>query len=54
MTGNSGRGYVPADVRNKRYYTSWNYCRFYLYTSYKKYYQVEPARVGNNDGFDKL
>ena len=40
MTVATNRGYVPADS---------------IYTPVKKVnYQVEPARVGSNDGFDKL
>ena len=45
MTVATNRGYVPADENKKDS----------IYTPVKKVnYQVEPARVGSNDGFDKL
>ena len=55
MTVNSGRGYVPAD-RNKRDDAPVGTLAVdSIYTPVTKVnYQVEPARVGSNDGFDKL
>ena len=56
MTVNSGRGYVPADENKKDNAPVGTLrCRFYLYIQLQKStHQVEPARVGSNDGFDKL
>ena len=55
LTVNSGRGYVPAD-QNKKYDAPVGTLAVdSIYTPVTKVnYQVEPARVGSNDGFDKL
>ena len=55
LTVNSGRGYVPAD-QNKKMMHQWGTLAVdSIYTPVTKVnYQVEPARVGSNDGFDKL
>ncbi|HGK1783005.1 DNA-directed RNA polymerase subunit alpha [Streptococcus pneumoniae] len=55
MTVNSGRGYVPADENKKDNAPVGTLAVDSIYTSVTKVnYQVEPARVGSNDGFDKL
>ncbi|CTH67346.1 DNA-directed RNA polymerase, alpha subunit [Streptococcus pneumoniae] len=57
MTVNSGRGYVPADEnKNKKDNAPVGTLAVdSIYTPVTKVnYQVEPARVGSNDGFDKL
>ena len=55
MTVNTGRGYVPADENKKDYAPVGTLAVDSIYTPVKKVnYQVEPARVGSNDGFDKL
>ncbi|HGK2177960.1 TPA: DNA-directed RNA polymerase subunit alpha [Streptococcus pneumoniae] len=55
MTVNSGRGYVPADENKKDNAPVGTLAVDSLYTPVTKVnYQVEPARVGSNDGFDKL
>ncbi|VPB59977.1 DNA-directed RNA polymerase subunit alpha [Streptococcus pneumoniae] len=55
MTVNSGRGYVPADENKKDNAPVGTLAVDYIYTPVTKVnYQVEPARVGSNDGFDKL
>ena len=55
MTVNSGRGYVPADENKKDNAPVGTLAVDSIYTPVKKVnYQVEPARVGSNDGFDKL
>ena len=55
LTVNSGRGYVPA-YQNKKYFAPVGTLAVdSIYTPVTKVnYQVEPARVGSNDGFDKL
>lgn len=55
MTVNSGRGYVPADENKKDNAPVGTLAVVSIYTPVTKVnYQVEPARVGSNDGFDKL
>ena len=55
MTVNSGRGYVPADHNKKDDAPVGTLAVDSIYTPVTKVnYQVEPARVGSNDGFDKL
>ena len=55
MTVNSGRGYVPAEGNKKDDAPVGTLAVDSIYTPVKKVnYQVEPARVGSNDGFDKL
>ncbi|MCY7209790.1 DNA-directed RNA polymerase subunit alpha [Streptococcus sp. IsoGale021] len=55
MTVNTGRGYVPADENKKDDAPVGTLAVDSIYTPVKKVnYQVEPARVGSNDGFDKL
>ena len=55
MTVNSGRGYVPADENKKDKAPVGTLAVDSIYTPVTKVnYQVEPARVGSNDGFDKL
>ena len=55
MTVNAGRGYVPADENKKHDAPVGTLAVDSIYTPVKKVnYQVEPARVGSNDGFDKL
>ena len=55
MTVNSGRGYVPADENKKDNAPVGTLAGDSIYTPVTKVnYQVEPARVGSNDGFDKL
>ncbi|KAA9297654.1 DNA-directed RNA polymerase subunit alpha [Streptococcus anginosus] len=55
MTVNTGRGYVPADENKKEDAPVGTLAVDSIYTPVKKVnYQVEPARVGSNDGFDKL
>ncbi|VMY07370.1 DNA-directed RNA polymerase subunit alpha [Streptococcus pneumoniae] len=55
MTVNSGRGYVPADENKKDNAPVGTLAVDSIYTPLTKVnYQVEPARVGSNDGFDKL
>ena len=55
MTVNSGRGYVPADENKKDNAPVGTLAVDSIYTPVTKVnYQVEPARVGINDGFDKL
>ncbi|HHF0891932.1 TPA: DNA-directed RNA polymerase subunit alpha [Streptococcus pneumoniae] len=55
MTVNSGRGYVPADENKKDNAPVGTLAVDSIYTQVTKVnYQVEPARVGSNDGFDKL
>lgn len=55
MTVNSGRGYVPADESKKDNAPVGTLAVDSIYTPVTKVnYQVEPARVGSNDGFDKL
>ena len=55
MTVNSGRGYVPADVNKRDNAPVGTLAVDSIYTPVTKVnYQVEPARVGSNDGFDKL
>ncbi|MDN5013492.1 MULTISPECIES: DNA-directed RNA polymerase subunit alpha [Streptococcus] len=55
MTVNVGRGYVPADENKKDDAPVGTLAVDSIYTPVKKVnYQVEPARVGSNDGFDKL
>ncbi|HGK9178150.1 TPA: DNA-directed RNA polymerase subunit alpha [Streptococcus pneumoniae] len=55
MTVNSGRGYVPADENKKDNAPVGTLAADSIYTPVTKVnYQVEPARVGSNDGFDKL
>ncbi|HGJ0519956.1 TPA: DNA-directed RNA polymerase subunit alpha [Streptococcus pneumoniae] len=55
MTVNSGRGYVPADENKKDNAQVGTLAVDSIYTPVTKVnYQVEPARVGSNDGFDKL
>lgn len=55
MTVNSGRGYVPADENKKDNAPVGTLAVDSIYTPVTKVnYQVEPARVGSNDGFDKL
>ena len=55
LTVNSGRGYVPADQNKKDDAPVGTLAVDPIYTPVTKVnYQVEPARVGSNDGFDKL
>ena len=55
VTVNSGRGYVPADENKKDNAPVGTLAVDSIYTPVTKVnYQVEPARVGSNDGFDKL
>jgi len=55
MTVNIGRGYVPADVNKRDNAPVGTLAVDSIYTPVTKVnYQVEPARVGSNDGFDKL
>ena len=55
ITVNSGRGYVPADQNKKDDAPVGTLAVDSIYTPVTKVnYQVEPARVGSNDGFDKL
>ena len=55
LTVNSGRGYVPADQNKKDDALVGTLAVDSIYTPVTKVnYQVEPARVGSNDGFDKL
>lgn len=55
MTVNSGRGYVPAAENKKDNAPVGTLAVDSIYTPVTKVnYQVEPARVGSNDGFDKL
>lgn len=55
LTVNSGRGYVPADQNQKDDAPVGTLAVDSIYTPVTKVnYQVEPARVGSNDGFDKL
>ena len=55
MTVNTGRGYVPADDNKKEDAPVGTLAVDAIYTPVSKVnYQVEPARVGSNDGFDKL
>ena len=55
MTVHSGRGYVPADENKRDNAPVGTLAVDSIYTPVTKVnYQVEPARVGSNDGFDKL
>ena len=55
MTVATNRGYVPADENKKDDAPVGTLAVDSIYTPVKKVnYQVEPARVGSNDGFDKL
>ena len=55
LTVNSGRGYVPADQNKRDDSPVGTLALDSIYTPVTKVnYQVEPARVGSNDGFDKL
>lgn len=55
LTVDSGRGYVPADQNKKDDAPVGTLAVDSIYTPVTKVnYQVEPARVGSNDGFDKL
>ena len=55
LTVNSGRGYVPADQNKKDDAPVGTLAVDSIYTPVTKVnYQVEPARVGSNDGLDKL
>ncbi|MGT2712339.1 DNA-directed RNA polymerase subunit alpha [Streptococcus oriscaviae] len=55
LTIGSGRGYVPAEGNKKDDAPVGTLAVDSIYTPVKKVnYQVEPARVGSNDGFDKL
>ena len=55
MTVNTCRGYVPADENKKDNAPVGTLAVDSIYTPVTKVnYQVEPARVGSNDGFDKL
>lgn len=55
LTVNSGRGYVPAEDNKKENAPIGTLAIDSIYTPVKQVnYQVEPARVGSNDGFDKL
>lgn len=52
---NKNRGYVPAENNKKDDAPVGTLAVDAIYTPVKKVnYQVEPARVGSNDGFDKL
>lgn len=55
LTVDSNRGYVPAEENKKDNAPVGTLAVDAIYTPVKKVnYQVEPARVGSNDGFDKL
>lgn len=55
LTVNKGRGYVPAEGNKKDDAPVGTLAVDAIYTPVTKVnYQVEPARVGSNDGFDKL
>ena len=55
MTVNTGRGYIPAEGNKKDDAPVGTLAVDSIYTPVVKVnYQVEPARVGSNDGFDKL
>ncbi|MET3556967.1 DNA-directed RNA polymerase subunit alpha [Streptococcus rupicaprae] len=55
LTVNTGRGYVPAEGNKKDNAPVGTLAVDAIYTPVTKVnYQVEPARVGSNDGFDKL
>ena len=55
LTVNTGRGYVPAEGNKKDDAPVGTLAVDSIYTPVVKVnYQVEPARVGSNDGFDKL
>ncbi|MGT2912166.1 DNA-directed RNA polymerase subunit alpha [Streptococcus cameli] len=55
MTVHTGRGYVPAEGNKKDEAPVGTLAVDSIYTPVTKVnYQVEPARVGSNDGFDKL
>ena len=55
LTINKGRGYVPADQNKRDDAPVGTLAVDSIYTPVTKVnYQVEPARVGSNDGFDKL
>lgn len=55
LTVHSGRGYVPAEGNKKDTAPVGTLAVDSIYTPVNKVnYQVEPARVGSNDGFDKL
>lgn len=55
MTVAKKRGYVPAEGNKKEDAPVGTLAVDSIYTPVKKVnYQVEPARVGSNDGFDKL
>ena len=55
LTVNSGRGYVPADQNKKDDAPVGTLAVDSIYTPVTKVnYQVEPSRVGSNDGFEKL
>jgi DNA-directed RNA polymerase subunit alpha len=55
LTVNSLRGYVPAENNKKDNAPVGTLAVDSIYTPVKKVnYQVEPARVGSNDQFDKL
>lgn len=55
LTVNKGRGYVPAESNKKDDAPVGTLAVDAIYTPVSKVnYQVEPARVGSNDGFDKL
>ena len=55
LTVNAGRGYVPAEGNKKDDAPVGTLAVDSIYTPVTKVnYQVEPARVGSNDGFDKL
>ncbi len=55
MTVNTSRGYVPADENKNPNAPVGTLAVDSIYTPVKKVnYQVEPARVGSNDGYDKL
>ena len=55
FTVNTNRGYVPADENKDENAPVGTLAVDSIYTPVKKVnYQVEPARVGSNDGYDKL
>ena len=55
MTVSTNRGYVPAEENKKDDAPVGTLAVDSIYTPVTKVnYQVEPARVGSNDGFDKL
>ncbi|MDR0297905.1 MAG: DNA-directed RNA polymerase subunit alpha [Streptococcaceae bacterium] len=55
LTVNKGRGYVLADANKSEVQTVGTIAVDSLYSPITKVnYQVEPARVGDNDNFDKL